>query len=62
MIDFGRRYCVEYDGKMYKIDKEKAEYIFSKLENRDIKINQENLEKYLKKYDMYDDIILEGLS
>ncbi|MBR6297785.1 MAG: hypothetical protein IKR34_00925 [Candidatus Gastranaerophilales bacterium] len=47
---------------MYKINKEKANYIFSKLENRTVKINQENLEKYLKKYDMYDDIILEGLS
>ena len=47
---------------MYKIEGEKAKYIFSKLENKTIKINQENLEKYLKKYDMYDDIILESLS
>ena len=62
MIDFGKRFCVEFCGKMYKIDKEKAKYIFSKLENKTIKINQENLEKYLKKYDMYDDIILESLS
>ncbi len=62
MIDFGKRFYVEFCGKMYKINKEKANYIFSKLENKTVKINQENLEKYLKKYDMYDDIILEGLS
>ena len=63
MIESKNYYIIDLNGKTYKIDKEKALYVFAKLENKKIiEMSFCEFEKYLKKYDMYDEVVLSNFS
>ena len=56
-------YIVDLNNKTYKINKDKALYVFEKLENKKIaKMSLSDFKNYLVKYDMFDEITLENFA
>lgn len=51
---------IKYENKIYQIEKEKLIFILEKLNNEKIKENE--IEKYLEKFKLYDKYFLENIN
>ncbi len=63
MAGIEKYYIVDLNKKTYKINKDKALYVFEKLENKKIaEMSLSDFKNYLVKYDMFDEITLENFA
>jgi len=54
---------VTFKDKIYKLDNKKVIYVLSRLTNKNLdNINEDEIVKLMKKYELYDEIFLENIN